>query len=71
MKTDVEIMESLQQAMSELLTQAEAGDDDAHIEWAFSMALYKYLAAGHKFTDLGWFKETPFYTGNKKLLHVA
>ena len=63
MKTNAELMIALKEAQDEIRPLVDAGDEDAHIRWAFGKALYEYLAEGHRLTDLDWFKGTTYYTG--------
>ncbi|MGI9305870.1 MAG: hypothetical protein ACR2P5_01040 [Gammaproteobacteria bacterium] len=62
MKTNTDLMVSLKKELDELLPQAQAGDEDAHIKWAMGKSLHDYLACGHKLTALDWFKHTPYYS---------
>lgn len=71
MKTNAELMESIQKELEILQPRADAGDEDAQIEWAMGKALHHFLACGYKLTDLDWFKNTPHYTGASANLKKA
>lgn len=62
MKTNAELMLSLQQEINYLIPLAKAGDDDAFVKLAMGKSIYKYLQGGHKLNDLDWFKYTPYYS---------
>lgn len=63
MKSNPELMTSLQAVLQDLYPLQAAGDENAHIKVAMGEALYEYLAEGHCLTDLDWFKGTTYYTG--------
>lgn len=62
MKTNAELMASLQQELDNLLPKAVSGDESAQVKWAMGQSLYEYLAKGYKLTSLDWFKYTPYYS---------
>lgn len=71
MKTTKEDMNALKLLIAELSAKADAGDKDAFIEYAWGVAIYQFLKKGHLLTDLSWFKNTSYYTGDQQIDKAA
>ena len=71
MKTNKELMASLKKDIDRLAPFAEDGSTGEHVEWAMACALYEFLEQGYLLTDLGWFKGTTYYTGDRFLTKAA
>lgn len=65
------MLRALEKALRDFRTQAEAGDERAHIALAMGEALREYMLAGGKLTDMDWFKGTTHYTGERAPLQKA
>ena len=72
MKSNNELMQAIKKELVTLSAKSQAGDKDAHIEWAIGNAIYEVMQQGYLLTDLEWFKYTPYYTGDRlKKSHAA
>ena len=71
MKTHTELMMALKVVVDELRPLAESGDESAHVKVAMGEALYECMAEGYHLTDLDWFRDTSYYTGNNPIRKAA
>jgi hypothetical protein len=64
-KLNADCAKALAKTVAELAPAAAAGDENAIVEHAMGKALLSYTEKGGWLTDLPWFSESSYYTGNR------
>ena len=65
------IIKDLESNLPALKEAGIGGCTHSHVQWAMGFAILQALKMGYEITDLDWFKDTAYYTGDQHSQKIA